>query len=226
MEKYGFVYIWFDVFRKMYYIGSHWGTENDGYICSSNRMRDAYRRRSIDFKRKIITKVYSSKADLLKKEYEYLSFIKEEELGNKYYNLTKHLNGHWFTEEERAKTLSEKISIKTKEAMYRTDIREKYLAGLATRDNRAWDPEVRAKMSDSNKGKNTGKDNSKAREMAAAANRGKKHSEKRIKQIRETSKFKELNNMKIKCLHCDFVGNKGNIARYHNDKCKHKLSSV
>jgi hypothetical protein len=224
MEKYGFVYIWFDVFRKMYYIGSHWGTENDGYICSSNRMRDAYRRRSIDFKRKIITKVYSSKTDLLKKEYEYLSLIKEEELGKKYYNLTKHLNGHWFTEEEKAKTLSEKISIKTKEAMYRPDIREKYLAGLATRDNRAWDPEVRAKMSASNKGKNTGKDNSKAHEMAAAANRGKKHSEERINQIRETSKFKELNNMKIKCLHCDFVGNKGNVARYHNDKCKHKLS--
>ena len=44
-EKYGFIYIWYDNFRKMYYIGRHWGTEDDGYICSSNRMRDAYRRR-------------------------------------------------------------------------------------------------------------------------------------------------------------------------------------
>ena len=44
MEKYGFVYIWYDKKRKMYYIGSHWGTDDDGYICSSNRMRDAYRR--------------------------------------------------------------------------------------------------------------------------------------------------------------------------------------
>jgi hypothetical protein len=43
MEKYGFVYIWYDRKRKMYYVGSHWGTIEDGYICSSNRMRDAYR---------------------------------------------------------------------------------------------------------------------------------------------------------------------------------------
>lgn len=27
MEKYGFVYIWYDRKRKMYYIGSHYGTE-------------------------------------------------------------------------------------------------------------------------------------------------------------------------------------------------------
>ena len=88
MEKYGFVYIWYDKFRKMYYVGSHWGTAEDGYVCSSNRMRDAYRRRPQDFKRKIIAKVTTSKADLLKKEYEYLSLIEEFELGQKYYNMT------------------------------------------------------------------------------------------------------------------------------------------
>ena len=224
MEKYGFVYIWFDVYRKMYYIGSHWGTETDGYICSSNRMRDAYRRRSIDFKRKIITKVYSSKTDLLKKEYEYLSLIKEKELGNKYYNLTKHLNGHWFTEEEKAKTLSEKISIKTKEAMYRPEVREKYLTGLATRNTRSSDLEVREKRRQSMMGKNVGKDNSKAIRISAEKRKGVPLSPERKIKLKETTHFKKLNNINIKCLHCDFVGNKGNLARYHNDKCKHKLS--
>ena len=34
-EKTGFIYIWFDTKRKMYYIGCHVGKEDDGYICSS-----------------------------------------------------------------------------------------------------------------------------------------------------------------------------------------------
>jgi hypothetical protein len=149
MEKYGFVYIWYDRKHKRYYIGSHWGTENDGYICSSTWMRNAYKYRKEDFKRRIITKVTSSKADLLRKEYEYLSLIKEEELGKKYYNMTNHLNGHWFTEEEKAKTLSERISQKTKEAMQRPEVREKYLAGLATRDSGSSKPEVQQKKRES-----------------------------------------------------------------------------
>lgn len=222
MEKYGFVYIWFDRKHKKYYIGSHWGTEDDGYICSSTWMRNAYKYRKEDFKRRIITKVTSSKADLLKKEYEYLSLIEETELGKKYYNMTKHLNGHWFTEEERAKTLSERISQKTKEAMYRPDVREKYLESLKTRDTRSSDPEVREKRRQSMIGKNVGKDNSKAVRISAEMRRGVPLSQEHKNKIKETTAFKDLNNMKIQCSHCEFVGNKGNVARYHNDKCKHR----
>jgi len=224
MEKYGFVYIWYDCKHKRYYIGCHWGFENDGYICSSSNMTSAYKRRRQDFKRKIISKVYTNKKDLLEEEYRWLSMIKKEELGKRYYNLHNHHFSHWSNDEEKTKILSEIISQKTKEAMYRPDVREKYLAGLTKRDNGSSRPEVRAKMSASNKGKNTGKDNSKARALAAAANRGKKLSEERKNHIRETSKFKELNNMKIKCIYCDFIGNKGNVARYHNEKCKQKIA--
>jgi len=32
MQKYGFVYIWFDRKHKRYYIDSHWGKEDDSYI--------------------------------------------------------------------------------------------------------------------------------------------------------------------------------------------------
>ena len=222
MEKYGFVYIWFDRKHKKYYIGSHWGTIDDGYICSSTWMRNAYKYRKEDFKRRIIIKITTSKADLLKKEYEYLSLIKKEELGKKYYNMTQHLNGHWFTEEERVKSLSERISQKTKEAMYRPEIREKYLAGLAKRNTRSSDPTVREKRRVSMMGKNKGKDNSKALAMAQAANRGRPLSQEHKNKIKETTAFKSLNNMKIKCNYCDFIGNKGNVARYHNDKCKQK----
>jgi hypothetical protein len=52
--KYGFVYLWFDRKHKRYYVGAHWGKEDDGYICSSNWMRDAYKKRSQDFLREIL----------------------------------------------------------------------------------------------------------------------------------------------------------------------------
>lgn len=93
MEKEGFIYIWYDRKRKMYYLGCHWGTENDGYICSSNRMRDAYRRRPQDFKRRIIQRGIL-KEDLIDEEYRWLRLIKSEELDVKYYN---HRNCKWNT---------------------------------------------------------------------------------------------------------------------------------
>src|SRR5271166_4017683 len=97
-EKCGFVYMWYDSAKskqngpdkiKRFYIGCHWGREDDGYICSSNWMRDAYRRRSQDFKRRIIKTNISSKELLLEQEHKWLSLIKKEELGKKYYNLRK-----------------------------------------------------------------------------------------------------------------------------------------
>jgi len=94
----------------MYYIGSHWGTETDGYVCSSDRMRKAYKRRPQDFKRKILSRVTSSKQDLLDEEYRYLSMMDQSELGKKYYNLTNHKNGHWMTIDEKTKSIGEKIS--------------------------------------------------------------------------------------------------------------------
>jgi len=109
MEKYGFVYIWFDVYRKMYYIGSHWGTITDGYVCSSNRMRDAYRRRPNDFKRRILISGVDNRKLLLEIENAWLLKIKDEELGKKYYNMTKYMNGHWSTDKQRYLTSKEKM---------------------------------------------------------------------------------------------------------------------
>lgn len=92
----GFVYIWFDKKHKRYYIGSHLGTTTDGYICSSRWMKISYKRRPQDFKRRIIFKSDSILyKDLLFEEYKWLSLIKEEELGKKYYNITNHHPNHW-----------------------------------------------------------------------------------------------------------------------------------
>jgi hypothetical protein len=113
-EKYGFVYIWFDIKHKRFYIGCHWGSEDDGYICSSRWMRQSYKRRSVDFKRRIISRVYSNRNDLLVEEGKWLQLISENQLGNRYYNLTNHTNGHWTSDSSKRLTVGQKISIANK----------------------------------------------------------------------------------------------------------------
>lgn len=110
MEKYGFVYIWYDKKRKMFYVGSHWGTQDDSYVCSSNRMRKAYRRRPDDFRRKILKIVNTNRQELLDEEHKWLQLIPSKDLGKRYYNLTQHHNGHWAACETKRLTIGEKIS--------------------------------------------------------------------------------------------------------------------
>lgn len=122
MEKYGFVYIWYDRKHKRFYIGCHWGAEDDGYICSSYWMKRSYLRRPDDFKRRILTKVYTTRNDLMEAEYKWLSLISENELKTKYYNIRKHHWNHWSADTEKRKSIGQKISA-------------------------AWTPEKRAKAS-------------------------------------------------------------------------------
>ena len=109
-EKYGFVYIWYDRKHKRYYIGCHWGTTYDGYICSSTWMKNSYKRRPQDFKRKIL-KYTSSKEEMFIEEFRYLSMIKSEEIGKRYYNLTLRNDiNKWQIDKQKRKTTSLKIS--------------------------------------------------------------------------------------------------------------------
>ena len=106
-EKHGFIYLWYDRRRRQFYIGSHWGTEDDGYICSSTWMRNSYKRRREDFKRRIIARV-DVRANLMQEEQRWLDMIKKKELGVRYYNVMKNVtnvdpcNLKW-TEERRQK---------------------------------------------------------------------------------------------------------------------------
>ena len=121
MEKFGFVYIWFDRKHKRYYVGSHWGHPDDGYICSSRWMRKSFKRRPDDFKRRIISKVFTNRKDLLVEEERWLRMMKPEEMvvGNstedardsvRYYNLRRDTWEYWHTNPEGRKTIGEKIS--------------------------------------------------------------------------------------------------------------------
>lgn len=168
MEKYGFIYLWYDKKRKMYYIGCHWGSEDDGYICSSNRMRDAYRRRPNDFRRRVISRIYTNRNDLLEEEYRWLSNIKNEELGKRYYNLRQHKWGHWSTDENRGQTIKKKLSEASKKLHQDPIYKQKFLESrkklppqteeqikkrAISNTGKKRTEETKRKISESNKGK-------------------------------------------------------------------------
>jgi hypothetical protein len=115
MEKYGFIYIWYDRKWKRYYVGCHWGREDDGYICSSKWMSDSYKRRPVDFKRKILKRIYTNMRDLRDEEHKWLLLIKDEEIKIKYYNLSKKHFGHWSADEHSKLSISQKLSKAQKE---------------------------------------------------------------------------------------------------------------
>ena len=104
METYfGFVYIWYDRGQKMFYIGSHYGSIDDNYVCSNTWMMNAYKKRRKDFKRKILNYVYEDDLQILhNKEQYWLDMIKDHELStsknviaktNRYYNMKKSAYG-------------------------------------------------------------------------------------------------------------------------------------
>jgi hypothetical protein len=109
-SKYGFVYIWYDRKHKRYYIGCHWGSVDDRYICSSRWMRKAYARRPQDFKRKILENNIEDRSALYDREQKWLNMIKPEERKIRYYNLHLSSKKPWHQYDEHIKTVGQKIS--------------------------------------------------------------------------------------------------------------------
>lgn len=212
MEKYGFVYIWYDRKHKRYYIGCRWGNERDGYVCSSAWMKQAYKHRPNDFRRRILARVHTTRKDLLQVEHKWLSMIEEADLGKKYYNLTTHRNGHWSSEELRRKTIGQKIQASWTEEK-RQRARNKKLKWIS--------------------------ENTTAHEMitnkAKKANKGRKHTEEwkkqqsdRLKSQWASGKRKTTLNMqrprrpreKVVCPHCLLSGDISIMSRWHFNNCK------
>lgn len=106
-EKSGFVYLWFDRKHKRFYIGAHWGHEDDGYVCSSRWMKKAYKIRPDDFRRRIIARGFTDKASMFAEEYKFLARIKPEEIKVRYYNLHIAMKTHWSSTPE-AKSIAKK----------------------------------------------------------------------------------------------------------------------
>ena len=195
----GFVYIWYDKKRKMYYIGCHWGEDDDGYICSSNRMLKAFSGRPNNFKRRILSRVYTNRTDLLEEEYKWLKMIKSDELGVKYYNIYNHHFNHWIANPDN-RTIKEKISeTKTGIPIHSEEQKKKWskdrsgvgnnMYGRATNGHagKRHSLEARKKMSKNQKGK-------------VAWNKGKKASEEQCKK--QSKSHKERAKMRCSCFLC------------------------
>lgn len=203
MEKYGFVYIWFDRYRKMYYIGRHWGNFDDGYICSSNRMRDAYRRRPLDFKRKILSKITSSFDDLILEEQKWLDKIDPKKCGSKYYNISLNAKmpstrGFKHSEETKKRikdaATGRKLTIETKEKLRQANLGKTYSKevnakkGITSRDYS--DVEFRNKISYAAKNrsietrKKISENNKRLQAEGKIGMKGKKHSPETIEKMR------------------------------------------
>lgn len=114
-EKYGFVYIWFDRKHKRYYIGCRWGRTDDGYICSSRWMSQAYGLRPRDFKRRILKSNISTRQETYAEEQKWLGMIRESEIKPntqtpRYYNLNIMNNKVWHSYDDNIRTIGQKIS--------------------------------------------------------------------------------------------------------------------
>ena len=221
MEKYGFVYIWFDRKHKRYYIGCHWGTEDDGYICSSPWMKRAHKRRPSDFKRRILSRIYTTRKDMFVEESKWQALIKDHELKTRYYNIRRHGDNHWTTDEQKSLTIKQKLSAAQKRNFEDPEYKAKF---MVTRKNLPpQTAETREKRRQSMLGKNVGRPKTEAFYKAMELKRGTKGSDYQKQRVKEIGTFKKLNSTKVHCIYCGVEGNIGTIARYHNNRCKQRV---
>lgn len=143
-QKYGFVYIWRDRKHNRYYVGCHWGVEDDGYVSSSPWLMRAYKRRSTDFKRRILQRT-TSRQDTFLAEQKWLQLIKDDELKVRYYNLNKHVADYWHQYEDKRLSIGEKISQSVKAHRNTPEGQANYLAGIEKKRGRKQSPEDIAK---------------------------------------------------------------------------------
>lgn len=185
----GFIYIWRDKKHNRYYIGSHWGSENDGYICSSSWMKQSYKHRPNDFKRRIMKRIFSNRQDLLNEEDRWLDMIKQEEFGKRYYNLQKHWK-HWNNDPNKAKTVANKISQANKgkvawnkgkkglkQSPEHIEKRRLKMIGNKSRTGMKTDPTITQKISQSNIGKHSMPRTNEWKKKISLAKLGFQHSE-------------------------------------------------
>jgi hypothetical protein len=167
-QKYGFVYIWRDRKHNRYYIGCHWGNEHDGYVCSSPWMKQAYRIRPEDFKRRILTTNIQSRENTYIEEQKWLDLIKKEEISPqssnpRYYNLNIKNNEVWHKYEDSIKTVGAKISKANKgriagpcspeKAQNISNAKKEKFAKKEAELGYRFDPEHATKLSEGRKGK-------------------------------------------------------------------------
>lgn len=141
-EYFGFVYRWHDSKRDMYYIGSHYGHTDDGYICSNERMMYAYTARPEDFTRDILEYLYEDDIkELLRLEQKQFDLVENIKDHPQYYNKKNEAEGGWshLTEQHIKMRAQALVKRQRKEGLTEAE-RESYKQKAATRAKR-WEKE-------------------------------------------------------------------------------------
>jgi hypothetical protein len=107
-----FVYCWTDHLTGKLYVGSHKGSIDDGYVCSSKYMMEEYNKRPQDFTRQIIAEGQFDDIRSLE-----ISILKAEnvKLNELYYNRSTGNNDFYVkqhTEEAKQKMRAKKLGVK------------------------------------------------------------------------------------------------------------------
>ena len=115
----GYVYLWFDTKRKMFYVGSHLGSLEDNYLCSNKRCKRAILSRPESFRFRVLEYTFENSFQLRQTETKWLQMIRPEELNVKYYNLKRvAFGGNIYADLSEEKKLQHRI--KTGEAVKQT----------------------------------------------------------------------------------------------------------
>ena len=200
----GFVYIWRDRRDNRYYVGSHWGSVDDGYVCSSSWMNRAFAKRPQDFKRRIIATVTTSRADLFKAEQRWLSMIKPDERKIRYYNICLSVKDLWHQHDDRrsevgtkiseinrgrkhSEETKKKISLRMKGRTLSEEHKAKIKANHGGTDGLIYSEESRMRISIAKRGKTYGPE---ARANMAASHIGTKRSEDTKNKMSQAMKLK------------------------------------
>jgi len=173
-----FVYCWTDKLTNKIYIGSHKGTPDDGYICSSKWMMEEYNKRPEDFSRKIIAE--GDEADIRRLEARILQSANAA-YDEGYYN--KHMNDGFYFSGWKAENITEShrknMSIAASKRIRTKDHIEKLHNG---RKNSKNSPEHNAAILKYNTGR---KMSDEAKQKMSLAKKGRKLSEEHKEKLRK-----------------------------------------
>lgn len=214
----------------MFYVGSHLGSLNDGYVGSNKKLKDTYHHRPDDFKRRILYfHPVNDWKSLLEREQYWLNFIRDDELTKKYYNFKKYAMGGGIKGiirgEEYCKKISASLKGRPKSEEHKQKIREVRL-GTKTSE------EAKIKMRISHSGSNNhfyGKTHTEETRLKIRSKRmsaegketlkklhiGMKASEKTKKKMSKAAEHRQT----LQCPHCGIIQTIQNINRWHFDNC-------
>lgn len=147
-----FVYCWTDKKTNMLYVGSHKGSIDDGYVCSSKYMLEEYNKRPDDFSRQIVAE--GALSDIRKLESNILLSV-DAAADDKFYNM--HNNNGVYILKKHTEFTKTKISNSEKGKIVSEKSKQKMrLSKLGEKNNRygiKLSEETKKKMSESSKGR-------------------------------------------------------------------------